>query len=349
MIDLNNLCLQLRGFALDNINLNIEQGDYYIILGPTGSGKTLLLETIAGIRTPTEGELVIEGRSVVDVPVEQRGIGIVYQHQALFPHLTVRENITFGMKVRKIDRALQEQKLKWLSGLFGIEGFLDRNPVTLSGGERQKVALARALAVCPKILLLDEPLSSLDPENREMIQQELRRLHRDLDITVVHVTHDFQEAISLGQKIAMLNKGRICQMGTPDEVFLRPSSLFSARYTMCRNITAGKMRPGTNIFITGSGLELEVADKQDKANYACIRPELIRLVTCEQKGASNQFQGTVIDVENKGIYYVVKVSAGLEWVCYLQRAEGLNIQRGQKIWLTSPPESIHLFCEPDVD
>lgn len=236
MIKVSDLCVDLGDFLLENIDLDVKPGEYFVILGPTGAGKTVLLESIAGLYRLKRGRIWVGGEEVTQLEPEKRGISIVYQDQMLFPHLSVRDNITFGLKLRKASGQDIKSTLSWLVELLDIDHLLHRKPDTLSGGEKQKVALARALSIKPQLLLLDEPLSALDPENREGVQRELRRLHNRLKLTTVHVTHDFEEAIALGDRIAVLGDGRIHQVGTPEQIFRQPNSEFVARFAMVRNI-----------------------------------------------------------------------------------------------------------------
>jgi len=204
MIQVKNLCVDLGDFMLSDINLHIKPGEYFVVLGPTGAGKTVLLETIAGLHPIKSGEIRVKGKEVTQLEPEKRNISIVYQDHVLFPHLSVKDNILFGLKIRKHPEQEIQATLDWMTGLLGISHLLHRKPETLSGGERQKVALARALSIKPQVLLLDEPLSALDPETRESVQRELRQLHNQLKVTAIHVTHDFEEAIALGSRIAIL-------------------------------------------------------------------------------------------------------------------------------------------------
>ena len=237
MIQVKNLRVDLGDFTLRDINLNIERGEYFVILGPTGAGKTVLLESIAGLYPTESGQIWLRGKEVTRVEPEKRNISIVYQDHALFPHLSVAENIVFGLKIHRQTRQQLRETLNWLSDLLGIAHLLDRRPNTLSGGEQQKVALARALSIKPELLLLDEPLSALDPETREEVQKELRQLHNQLRVTTIHVTHDFEEAIALGDRIAVLGEGCIKQIGTPEKIFRQPNSEFVARFTVARNLS----------------------------------------------------------------------------------------------------------------
>jgi len=219
VINVKNLCVDLGDFVLKDINLTVNKGEYFIILGPTGAGKTVLLESIAGLYPIKSGGIWLKGKEVTRTAPEKRGISIVYQDHALFPHLSVKDNIIFGLRLHKWASHDIATTLSEIAGLLGISHLLPRKPNTLSGGEQQKVALARALSIQPQVLLLDEPLSALDPESREGVQQELRQIHNELKVTTIHVTHDFEEAIALGERIAVLGEGYVKQIGTPEEIF----------------------------------------------------------------------------------------------------------------------------------
>jgi len=260
MIQVKNLYVDLTDFQLKDINLSVDDGVYFIVLGPTGAGKTVLLESIAGLYPVKSGEIWLGGREVTRLEPEKRNMSIVYQDHALFPHLSVKDNIVFGLRLRKQTKQEIEITLDWLTELLGMSHLLQRKPETLSGGERQKVALARALSIKPQVLLLDEPLSALDPESREGVQRELRQIHNRLKVTTIHVTHDFEEAIALGDRIAVLGEGCIKQVGTPEQIFRQPNSEFIARFAMARNIFVGEVIDkgnGTAVFRT-EGTELAV-------------------------------------------------------------------------------------------
>ncbi|MBE9470240.1 MAG: ABC transporter ATP-binding protein, partial [Chloroflexi bacterium] len=275
MITIKNLRVNLGGFVLQNINLDIKSGEYFIILGPTGAGKTVLLEAIAGLYPVLEGEVWTDGREVTRLNPEKKGMGIVYQDQALFPHLSVEENIAFGLKVKKCSKGERKAKIAAMAETVGIPHLLKRSPVTLSGGEKQKVALARALVIEPKVLLLDEPLGALDPETRERMQRELREVHRRVKVTTIHVTHDFEEAVALGHRVAVLNDGSIAQVGTPEEFLHHPSSEFVARFALSRNIFTGRAEDGESghalIDIGGVGLRA-ITESRGEVRLS-LRPE----------------------------------------------------------------------------
>ncbi len=235
MLKLQNVYKQLGEFHLKDINLEINSGEYFVILGPTGTGKTVVLELIAGMYHPDRGEIYFENENWLNTCPEHRGIGFVYQDYELFPHLTVKENIIFGLKIRKYSSTVINKKLNEMVEMFGIGHLLDRYPSTLSGGEQQRTALARALITSPKILLLDEPLSALDPRSKEVFQQELKRIHQTLKTTTLHVTHDFNEAMYLADRIGVMRNGEIAQVGTPEEIFRRPKDTFVASFVGIKN------------------------------------------------------------------------------------------------------------------
>lgn len=212
--------------ALDNVDFVVPTGSLTALLGPSGSGKSTLLRAIAGLDTPDTGAITINGRDVTGVPPQRRGIGFVFQHYAAFKHLTVRDNVAFGLKIRKLPKSEIKDKVDNLLEVVGLAGFQTRYPNQLSGGQRQRMALARALAVDPQVLLLDEPFGALDAKVREDLRAWLRRLHDEVHVTTVLVTHDQSEALDVADRIAVLNKGRIEQVGTPAEVYDSPANPF---------------------------------------------------------------------------------------------------------------------------
>ncbi|AVM01179.1 sulfate ABC transporter ATP-binding protein [Gordonia iterans] len=216
--------------ALDNVSIDIPEGSLTSLLGPSGSGKSTLLRAIAGLDTLDSGTVVINGRDVSTASPQNRDIGFVFQHYAAFKHMTVRDNIAFGLKIRKRPKAEVEKKVNDLLEIVGLEVFQNRYPSQLSGGQRQRMALARALAVDPQVLLLDEPFGALDAKVRDDLRRWLRQLHEEVHVTTVLVTHDQQEALDVSDRIAVLNKGRIEQIGTPDDLYDRPENVFVASF-----------------------------------------------------------------------------------------------------------------------
>ncbi|GAB18668.1 sulfate ABC transporter ATP-binding protein [Gordonia effusa NBRC 100432] len=216
--------------ALDNVSIDIPEGSLTSLLGPSGSGKSTLLRSIAGLDSLDSGSIKINGKDVTNASPQQRDIGFVFQHYAAFKHLNVRDNVAFGLKIRKKPKAEIDAKVDELLNIVGLTGFQRRFPAQLSGGQRQRMALARALAVDPKVLLLDEPFGALDAKVREDLRKWLRRLHDEVHVTTVLVTHDQQEALDVSDRIAVLNKGRIEQIGAPDDLYDRPSNAFVASF-----------------------------------------------------------------------------------------------------------------------
>ncbi len=227
--------------ALRGVSLSIREGELFAILGPSGCGKTTLLRVIAGFEQPDEGRVLIGGQDVTDLPPDKRGTVMVFQNWALWPHMTVYENIAFGLKLRKLPKTEIEERVRWVLELLGLKGLENRYPSQLSGGQQQRVALARALVVKPRVLLLDEPLSNLDAKLRLKLRAELRKLQRQLGITMVYVTHDQEEAMSLADRIAVMRDGRVEQVGTPEELYNKPATLFTAVFLGRTSLVTGKV------------------------------------------------------------------------------------------------------------
>ncbi|WP_067049703.1 ABC transporter ATP-binding protein [Methanofollis ethanolicus] len=239
MIEFRHVSLALGDFSLKDVSLSIEKGDYYFIIGPSGAGKTVVLEAIAGLHLPDAGEVLIRGEDVSTVPPEKRRIALVYQDYSLFPHMTVRENIAFGPRMQRLTKEEVASRTERLLASFGIERLADRYPGTMSGGEQQRVAIARALAVEPEILLLDEPFSALDPLTRERLMIDIARIHRQRGLTIVQVTHAREEALRLATRAAVVIDGRLAQEGPVREVFEDPRSVDVARFVGMENILDG--------------------------------------------------------------------------------------------------------------
>ncbi|BAM88189.1 ABC transporter ATP-binding subunit [Bradyrhizobium oligotrophicum S58] len=216
--------------AVEEFSLGVAKGEFISFLGPSGCGKTTTLQMIAGFLDPSQGAIRLEGKDLVAVPPAKRGLGIVFQSYALFPHMTAAENVAFGLEMRKVARNEREERVRSALTLVGLAGYEDRHPRRMSGGQQQRVALARALVIRPSVLLLDEPLSNLDARLREDMQIELRQIQRNLGTTTILVTHDQIEAMSLSDRIVVMSKGRIEQIGTPQEVYEQPASAFVAQF-----------------------------------------------------------------------------------------------------------------------
>ena len=348
MIQIHHLSKVWPSFALREIDLSVEKGEYFLILGPTGAGKTVLMETIAGHHEPDVGRIWLDGRDVTDLPPEKRGIGFLYQDCWLFPNMSVAKNICFGLRFQRMPKADQQQRLQGLSKLLGIEHLLDRSPVYLSGGERRKVALARALAPKPNVLLLDEPLGTLDQNTRDHIGQELRELHRQMDMTTVHVTHDHDVARSLADRIAIINEGRIAQIGDVDEAFSAPTSEFVARFLGSGNVLNGLATPAddglANVQVGPMTVKTEA--RLDGPCAICIRPESISLSQSDSDAGPNRFPGVVRSIDDCGqLVKLVVETNDIVLHASLGKQEFLRlaVTVTDPVHITFPPSAAHGF------
>lgn len=257
-------CLRVRNLvkrfpdgtiAVDDLSLDVPQGALFTLLGPSGCGKTTTLRMIAGLEAPTRGHIMLDGDDFTTVPVHRRGIGMVFQSYALYPHMTVFENVAYGLRVRRLPQPEIRRRVSEALALVGLEAFAHRRPAELSGGQQQRVALARALVYQPRLLLLDEPLSNLDAKLRVHMREEIRRIQKSAGITTVYVTHDQEEALAISDQIAILNKGRLAQVGAPHDVYERPASAFVADFIGRANFLKCRVRE-----YRGSRCLLELAD-----------------------------------------------------------------------------------------
>ncbi len=263
--------------ALDGVSLRIEAGEFFTLLGPSGCGKTTLLRLIAGFETPESGSLYLHGKPLDGLAPWQRPVNTVFQSYAVFPHLSVADNIGFGLRMQGLARDAITRRVRDMLALVRMEGFGARRPDQLSGGQLQRVALARALAPAPRVLLLDEPLSALDLKLRTEMQLELKRIQSGLGITFVFVTHDQQEALTMSDRVAVMRAGRICQIGTPQDIYERPRSRFVADFIGETNLLAAEPMGGRRFALPGGG-EL-LAEHDGPGHVLAIRPERLRLVT----------------------------------------------------------------------
>jgi len=366
MIQISDLSLAAGNFRIDHLNLELQEGVFNILLGPTGSGKTLLLESVIGLRPLKKGRLVLGGKEIQDLPPEKRGIAYLPQDLALFPHLTVRENLDYGLRAQGRISAEDENHLGLLIEALKIGHLLERYPQGLSGGEKQRTALGRALAASPRLILLDEPLSALDPSLKSEIQQLLLSLQRTLGFTALYVTHDLEEAYLLGDTIAVLIDGRIEQRGRRQDVFLRPKTAKVARFLGFRNLFSGEVRPlgpgreGVRIAIWGK--EVILPKEQAAEDFApgekvilYLRPEEV-LVLREGKPIKealrpNILEGNVIRTLDRGIYQWVLFKPfgqdmdGLEIHLPNYVFRNLSIREGQPIRVAMRKESFWVIPE----
>jgi ABC-type Fe3+/spermidine/putrescine transport system ATPase subunit len=357
VIRVEGLEVRAGDFTLAIDELAVTPGEYLIVLGPTASGKTVLLEAVAGLRRSTAGRVWFDRRDVTADPPEKRGVGLVYQNYALFPHLTVEANIGFGLKRGR------RQTVQELASLAGIDHLLNRYPEGLSGGEQQRVALARALAVEPELLLLDEPLSALDGPTRQELQRELKRLHRQLGTTVVHVTHDLDEAMALGDKVAVLIGGRLSQVGAPDEVTRVPADTHVATLVGIDNIfpvaaiaccpedetRMVRLRTG-HTFITSSAQAHNTSTSAVDL-WMVVRGEEIEIEPAVSENTGGALQGVVKAVQLQSVHARIEVEllpAGdalppvLTVNTLRPQLSRMQLTVGSRVMLSVAPPAVHL-------
>ena len=287
------------GRVVDDVSFAVEGGRFLTLLGPSGSGKTTTLRMIAGFEEPTEGAILVAGAAITDRPPYRRNIGVVFQQYALFPHLTVFHNVAYPLQMRRTPKADVAERVRRALGLVRLDGFADRYPRQLSGGQQQRVALARAIVFEPPVLLMDEPLGALDKRLREDMQVELRHLQRELGITTVSVTHDQVEALVMSDVIAVLDGGRLQQIGPPLEVYRRPANQFVADFIGESNLLAGSLETAGDdvVFTTTKGLRVRIAAAAAASgpSHLVVRPEYVRLGPAAA-GRVNRYQAEVLEL-----------------------------------------------------
>jgi len=337
-IEIRNISKRFGNFvALDNINLDIPTGELVALLGPSGCGKTTLLRIIAGMETPDEGDILFSGAEATHLHARERNVGFVFQHYALFRHMTVFENVAFGLRVKPRKERPSDAEIKRrvmeLLGLVQLDWLADRYPSQLSGGQRQRIALARALAVEPKVLLLDEPFGALDTKVRKELRRWLRRLHDDMHISSVFVTHDQEEALEVADRVVVMNHGKIEQIGSPDEVYSSPASPFV--YQFLGNVNVFHSR------VQGGYAEVERSDGAEEKATAFVRPHDIDLSLV---AIDNALPATVAHVHPIGPVVRIELQHESEIVeveLSRERHEALQLVVGQSIWFR--PRQMRIF------
>ena len=340
-----------RVTAVNRVSLDIEDGEILTLLGPSGCGKTTTLRCIAGFVIPDDGEIYLGERHVTGLPPEKRDIGFVFQNYALWPHMTVYDNLAFGLRLRGIDRSAVKERVDKALALVRLSGFAERYPRQLSGGQQQRIALARALVIEPTVLLLDEPLSNLDAQLREEMRFEIRELQKNLGITAVYVTHDQAEALALSDRIAVMNKGVLTQVGAPEEIYNRPSNRFVAGFIGLSSFVEGTItqleaEAGCAVVTTRDRLNICVPrdnlQPEQKVTLA-IRPEHITLKTgaAELKG-TNVLSGEVIRSAYLGDVIDYRIGIG-QWVLRVHTPADQLLPPGQLVQVMIPPQQITLI------
>ncbi len=323
--------------VLKGINLKINENEFLTLLGPSGCGKTTTLRIIAGFDESDSGELLFDGIEISKLPPYKREVNTVFQKYALFPHLNVEENISFGLKLKKTEKSVIEQKVKKMLALVGLKGFEKRDVTSLSGGQQQRVAIARALINEPKVLLLDEPLGALDARLRKEMQTELKKIQKEVGITFIYVTHDQEEALSMSDTVVVMNDGYIQQIGTPTDVYNEPENRFVASFIGESNIIEGRMI--RDCLVEFDGFEFECVDKGFKENEEAeivLRPEDIDIV----KPENAKITGTVESVVFKGVHYEIMVKTDRR--SYMIHTTDF-FEVGLTVGLTFGPEDIHVM------
>lgn len=350
MLRIDKVTKRLEAFTLREISLEVKPGDYYVLLGRSGSGKTQLLELICGLTTPDSGHIFMEGRDVTALRVQDREIGLVFQDLALFPHYTVKDNIMYPLNLMKLSLQEKVQRVQRIATEMNITNLLLRKPYYLSGGEKQRVALARTLVTHPKILLLDEPMASIDASLKDNIRRLLRRLNREGQ-TIIHVTHDYSEAISLATRVGVMHNGRIVQQGTPLEVFNHPVNRFVARYAGIKNFFRVT-------FITTYKSTVGITEKRTKfkvpgGGYPASALLIIggSEVLLSRQGAAgmgmNNIHGTIDDVVLSPTGYEISVNAGDYFYVDIthREMEDNNFAAGERVVLSFPSEALRIVSE----
>jgi spermidine/putrescine ABC transporter ATP-binding subunit len=325
--------------ALDNVSLDFPDGSFFALLGPSGSGKTTLLRSIAGFVEPEEGEILIDGVDVAHIPAHKRDIGMVFQNYALFPHMTVFDNIAFGLSVRGVSKSEARKRVGDLLDLVRLSGLDQRKPKQLSGGQQQRVALARALVTEPKVLLLDEPLGALDKRLRQEMQIELKQIQRAVGITAIFVTHDQEEALTLSDYIAIIDEGKLIQIGAPGEIYEQPRTRFAASFLGDANFMEGTV-DGNRVTVEHLGaLATTQALSGPRATLA-VRPEKMRLTAKEDAATDgNRVEGTVTQRVFSGtsVTYLVETAAG-PMRTFQQNAGDRMFDAGEAVAITWSPQ-----------
>jgi len=338
--------------AVDGITLRIASGELVALLGPSGCGKTTTLRMIAGLVEPTEGDVLIGGLRVTRTPVHRRNIGMLFQNYALFPHLSVAENVAFGLEMRGVSKAAIRPKVAAALALVQLGSFADRLPAALSGGQQQRVALARAIVIEPALLLLDEPLGALDRNLRESMQVEIRQIQKRLGITAVLVTHDQEEALTMADRVVIMNGGRLEQVGTPEEIYSRPRTRFVASFIGASNFLHGRVighdGSGLRIALTGGGEAcMSHSDGETKEVLISVRPEAVSLAALEERAqhGGSGLPATVQQVVYRGqaTHVHMTLDDGAPLLAFLPNRQGEKAKEdfspGNRVWASWPSSS----------
>ena len=328
---------------LDDLSIDIGRNEFVTLLGPSGCGKTTTLRIIGGFATPDEGKVIFEGKDITNLSPDKRHINTVFQKYSLFSHMSVGENIAFGLKLKKKSKSYIQDKIRYALKLVDLEGFEDRHPMSLSGGQQQRIAIARAIVNEPKLLLLDEPLGALDLKLRQDMQYELIRLKNELGITFIYVTHDQEEALTMSDTIVVMNQGYIQQIGTPESIYNEPENAFVADFIGDSNIIGATMIRDRLVEILGARFDcVDTGFGENKPVDVVIRPEDVELVAPEE----GIIHGTLTHSIFKGVHYEMEVMAnGFEWL--VQSTKMVPV--GTKVGIKVDPFNIQIMKKPESE
>lgn len=323
--------------VLDGLNLDIKKNEFLTLLGPSGCGKTTTLKIIAGFEYADDGKVLFENKDMNNIPPYERAVNTVFQKYALFPHMNIYENIAFGLKIKKMPKDEIDRKVKEMLKLVALEGFEKRSVDSLSGGQQQRIAIARALVNEPKVLLLDEPLGALDLKLRQEMQTELKKIQQKLGITFIFVTHDQEEALTMSDTIVVMNKGKIQQMGTPEDIYNEPENAFVARFIGESNIFDGIMHDDYKVEFCGKNFDcVDKGFDKDENIDVVIRPEDIKMTVANE----GMLIGIVTSVVFKGVHYEIEVNEnGRKWIIHNTQSAKVGEELGMDIY----PEDIHIM------
>lgn len=346
--------------ALRDVNLEIKEGEFFSLLGPSGCGKSTLLRILAGLETASEGQILFRGQRIDNKPAQDRPFNMVFQRYALFPHLTVAENVAFGLKIKKMPRTEIETRVRRVLDQVGLKNFEQRLPETLSGGQQQRVAVARALVNEPQILLLDEPLSALDQKMREHMQRELRSLQQQLGLTFIYVTHDQEEALTLSDRVGVMNHGCLEQVSSPREIYENPQTLFAARFIGSMSCLRGEVvevennqvvvRCGDNSLLRGQFDLSRKALKKGMNVEAYVRPEKIRFVSGAGEGSQNTLRGRwghSVFKGNQTEGQVEVTQVGPVRILLREDPSIFGVQAGSEVALSFSPQDTFVFGDEE--
>lgn len=339
MLSVQNLSKTFGGFMLRDINLEINRGDYFVLLGPSGAGKTILFETLAGINIPDSGKIIFNGKDITNEKIRRRKLGLVFQDGAVFPHMTVKQNIGFPLRIKNIRKEERDKIIERIAGQMDIARLLHRKPDTLSGGELRRVAIARTLALEPDCLMLDEPLSSIDVQLRDEILFLLKRLNQN-GLTMLHITHDYREAFYLANKMAVIDKGKIIQQGTPSEIVAKPGSKFIAGFIGIKNYFDFKSANDFKIVIEGL-VHLKFQYKVPQAGKVAVHQQSIRVLTgAGSVSEMNSFEGQIINCVHFPDHTEITADIGIPLQIVVTPAMARDISRLGSVRIGIDPEKI---------